>query len=414
MNEPNPKTADIRLLDGLRPLPEFLPAPGAGSARDATIRIALATIFRELGDYEAAERLYLEILVEEPRHQGALRNRVWNALRRGEMEGALICVDEALEQIPGDPVLLRNRATVLGRLGRHEEAVAQLELLREESPNDIPTIMALAHALRAAGNHARADLEFAAVLALESDHVGALLGRIDSALSFEDPQEGLSRCDQALDLLPRETRLQERRAILLQRCGRPAEAVELLRQLVAEDPNRLQRRIWLGDALRAIGDNKAAMTAYDEVIAVQPANRDALLGRIDTALAIGDVDAALELCDRAISVSDDARFHQRKAAVLQRAGRDAESVGNLEVLHRQTPEDLPLTIELARARLASGDLDGADDLFARVLEADPGHRAALLGRVDIRERQGDTAGAMALLEESLDLPNGRADGPDAA
>lgn len=414
VNDEKSAVAETPLLKGLRPLLELLPPPGVGGASDLLIRNAFASVMRELGDFDAAERLYQEILEEQPKNQGALRNRVVNALRGSDMLHALDCVDEALEEAPDDPNLLQSRATILGRLGRHEEAVADLERRRSACPADIPATLAVAQALSAAGKHARADAEFAAILARESDHLGALLGRIDSALSLGDPHLALEHCHHALKLLPGEPQLREKQAIVLHRCGRSSEAVTRLRALIKEDPARLVRRTWLANALRAAGDNEAAMSAYDEVLAAEPANEAALLGRIDTALAVGDVDSALELCDRAISAKDGPLYQQRRAIALGRAGRSAESIERLELLHRESPEDLALTLDLARARLASGDLDGADRLFAEVLEAEPGQRVALLGRADIRDRQGDPAGAMALLEESLDLHKGRADGSAAA
>ena len=76
----------------------------------------MAIIYGELGDFERQEKFYLESAKADPRWGGALFNLALALRRRGEIEKAAACAEEAIER-ERDASYLVLRADLADRLG---------------------------------------------------------------------------------------------------------------------------------------------------------------------------------------------------------------------------------------------------------------------------------------------------------
>jgi len=81
-----------------------------------------------------------------------------------------------------------------------------------------------------------------------------------------------------------------------------------------------------------------------------------------------------------------------------RSGRANEAITLLERVVAAQPDNADAWVQLGYARLASGDLAGAEDAFRRTLAIAPDYADAHVGMARIAQRRGDLSGALSTLE----------------
>jgi predicted Zn-dependent protease len=263
-------------------------------------------------------------------------------------------------------------------------------------------LLTTARALLEQGHHAAAAAMFQRCAASDPERPDGWIGQANVALAEGRPSVAIAACDEGLKTCPDNQGLVLKRALGLQRVGRPLEAIDLLKAQVQRHPKRVVFRNALARAHAAAGETVAAGAIYEQVISEMPRNRGALMGRVDLALVQSDFQAAQAACDAALDVfPDDPVLARKQARILVGLGRHREAVALLERLKRQGASGAAADAQLARAHLASGAPDRAEALFREILEADPGNDRAVLALADIAEKRGDAEGALALMERSL-------------
>ncbi|WP_156899271.1 tetratricopeptide repeat protein [Pleomorphomonas koreensis] len=224
-----------------------------------------------------------------------------------------------------------------------------------------------------------ADHALAAGLAAGPRH-GPLL-RLAARRDLErgNPAAALRHAEQALGADPASVAALATRAAALAALGEPAKAEFALRQAVQAAPRRADLLVAWGEALRRLGDDRAAGRAFERAAVVED-SADARLGLGRIALAAGDSDVALHFLNSAVARDDGhAEAAIDCARALHDAGRVAEAIGVLRrlVARRPSPSARALLGELL---LASGDFT------AGLVEFEGRHAAALPDLADIAGR----------------------------
>jgi tetratricopeptide (TPR) repeat protein len=125
----------------------------------------------------------------------------------------------------------------------------------------------------------------------------------------------------------------------LYEAGRFVGAVESCRRSLALDPNRLDARINLGNALTAVGDVRGAARELDEALRRQPRSVHALTTRGLIYMATGQPDLALDAYRRALAFDpNNAEARNVLGVALARLGRVHEAVRELREAVRLAPD----------------------------------------------------------------------------
>lgn len=365
---------------------------GLSSPRE---QIDLARALVADGHHDSATILLHAILAQKPKSVGAHVGLIDIAISRDDLAAALERCDHVLGFAPDSKGVRNRRGIVLKRQGQTDPADKGAPLL------DIGQTMQTALAHLSAQEPGRADESFARILAVEPAHRGALTGRIRAAIARAEPQEALDACDRALAHFPDDQDILTQRAVALLKAGRTAEAMSTAQALLDKAPNSARIRSVLARALLADGQDQAAEAMFLDTLTRHPQHFEALFGLVDTALARQDFNGALARCSEALEQRPGHSGVQKKQAqALQLSGRLAEAVDVLNDLHRADPADAAVSMRLAEACRKLGDLERADSLFLGILQADPHHHGALLGRIDLAEQRGDIAAALDLVEQA--------------
>jgi tetratricopeptide (TPR) repeat protein len=136
-------------------------------------------------------------------------------------------------------------------------------------------------------------------------------------------------------------------------------------------------------------DLPAARAAALGAVAAAPDDPDLHAQVAEVALAQGDLlGAEAALCTAMVFLPGSVRFHIPLAEVLQRAGRAGEAADLLAGLAEQTPGDARLLGRLGWAYRHLPDLQAAEAMFRRAIEADPSYDNARIGLVSTLNELG--------------------------
>lgn len=243
-------------------------------------------------------------------------------------EAAVGHFERALELQPQASVIHYPLAQSYRRLGRTEEAERELRRRGDKRVHfpdppvdrlsDIQTLIAF-RVLRSLAQ----DLEVPAeqLLTFAVSHLGQVEGTIE-------PLEQVVAEWEAQGTAPeRIARLHFAAGGILVRQRADARAVEHFRSAVERDPDFVDARVKLGNALARTGRLQDAVTQFTRALELAP---------------------------------DDRELRLKRATVLLNLGRAPEAVGELRRLAREAPEDPTARIRIAEALEAAGDLQGAE------------------------------------------------------
>jgi len=291
------------------------------------------------GDLDGAERLADEVLARHADHPGGLQVRAVVAGARGDHRAAARLLRKATRRAPDNAALQLNLATALGRLGQHDKAVAACRAAARAAPGHARPLTYLAGALRDAGRLAEADAAVDQALAIEPAAPMALLWRAEIAVlrgAAERARAALARC---LELAPEQPMAHRLSALVAARAGDSETALRHARRAVALGDGDADNHAAELEALRAAGDGPGlaralaayrrrfgdgrstafytavlagwrgdyvtAARGYQEALAADPRDAQALHALADMQLAFNDAAAAERTVERLAAVHVD-------------------------------------------------------------------------------------------------------------
>lgn len=155
--------------------------------------------------------------------------------------------------------------TSFGRAGSRGNSAADAT-----GPAEAETLLTKARALLERGHHAVAAAMFRRFAASDPERPDGWIGQADAALAEGRPSVAIAACEQGLKTCPDNQGLVLKRALGLQRVGRPMEAIGLLKAQVQRHPKRVVFRNELARAHAAAGETLVARTIYERVISEMP------------------------------------------------------------------------------------------------------------------------------------------------
>ena len=215
----------------------------------------------------------------------------------------------------------------------------------------IPTQLTQADAHRQAGQFAEAESGYRQVLAVQPDHLDALIG-LGRTLSCRGQHgAGVACLGRALTLRPDHPQARWALGLVLHAFaqelaghGQVPQAVAMLQQALQFNPDFADTHLLLGDLLKDQGDLKGAILHYERAVGLRPDFAEAL-----TRLGMLHAEAnhsleAIKWYQWALAVApDEEEAHFNLAAMLECEARLAEA----QIHRRRAPRPMPLMVETA-------------------------------------------------------------------
>jgi predicted Zn-dependent protease len=319
------------------------------------------------GDLAGAERA-AEMVLARGNHPGALNLLALVRAGQNRLEDAVQLIARALALLPGQPKMLFNYGKMLAVLGRDPEAVKALEAAAVALPDYAEAWNTLAQVQRRMGNLADAEKSFRKVLALQPGHLLAKLSL----------------------------------GTLLNETERAAEVETMLAEGLAEAPEAMLKAAFayaLGVAQLEQGKREAGLENFAKVRALYPAGSAGLdFNRANILVELSRVDEAESLLqDMVRRDPGNAEAHLAYNRLLHGEKREKKFLTSFD----DAPQTTALQLSKASLLVTAGRGEEAQEIYARLLAAEPDNIPATTGLAEGLSKLGRHDEAVAGLEKAL-------------
>lgn len=214
-------------------------------------------------------------LAEEKSSVASLRQKGWDAFRRGQLAQAEDCLRRAVRQAPNDAVLHHNLGVVLANCGRLDEALACFEKSVRLRPDYAVAHHHRGNALRDLGRAAEAVACYEEALRLQPRNAAACYDLGVTLLALQRRGTAIPHLYQASRLRPDHADTHNRLAQALAEANRLAEAADCYRQLTVLQPQRAEAHHNRAVLLARLGRHDESVAAYRQAAQLRPNHAEA-------------------------------------------------------------------------------------------------------------------------------------------
>jgi tetratricopeptide (TPR) repeat protein len=321
------------------------------------------------GNLAEAEKIYREILAQNPNYDRALNMLGVIAMQVGETAAAADLIGKAIAVQPAVAEYHLNRGAALDKLGKLDEAVN----------------------------------EYRQALSLKADYAQALSNLGNGLRRQGNLTEAVAVCRRALGLVPGFAEAHHNLGLALQSSGQIDAAIEELTQAVARQPKSMEFMHGLAGGLAAAGRMREAITAYRNLLGVKPINPGIWSELGDALRRSGQLEAAAAAWEQAVALKPDlarahvqlgrARYYQQKPREAMESYRRALAVSDSADTHN----------DLGAALHAMRDWDGAIAEYQRALAMQPKYAEAYNNLGSALKQKGEFEEAMKVFDKALEL-----------
>lgn len=246
--------------------------------------------------------------------------------QRGDLAAAERLYQQALLLEPKSFAPRHMLGVIRFQQARHEEAIALIEGALALNPQVVDAWINLANVQNAAGRSGDAAASYARALALQPGDTAVLGARVTALWSVGRHDEALAGMDQLVALLPGDIEVRHHRANMRRERKRLEEALADYDTVLKARPDLAETWSNRGAVLSELGHNSEALESLDRALKLQPDLAAGLSNRGFALRELARFDEALVDLDRAIALAPDhAPGHANRGKVLSEMMRLDES-----------------------------------------------------------------------------------------
>ena len=283
------------------------------------------------GKLADAERIYREILRQEPNHFDALNMLGVIALQTRHLEQAVELIGKAIALKPDDAAAYFNRGIALGNLKRPVDALASYDKAIALKPDSAEAHNNRGLALVNLKRLEDALESFDKAIALKSDYAEAHNHRGIVMGNLKRHEDALASLDKTIALKPDFADAYHNRGNALQALKRHEDALASYDTAIALKSDYAEAYINRGIALGSLKRPEDALASYDTAIALKPDYAEAYINR---GIALGSLkrpEDALASYDKAIALKpDSAEAHNNRGLALRNLKRPEDALASYD------------------------------------------------------------------------------------
>jgi tetratricopeptide (TPR) repeat protein len=220
--------------------------------------MALAALEQTRGNRQVAAAVYRRAIEVDPEDTSSRHNLAVLLREESRPDEALEEVENVLRQGPVPPETATLRAHLLGDVGRHDEAADEYRNVLSHVPEQLDAHETLALLLPQLGRGLEALDAYRAALSMRPTSVPLWGSALRSAFAVGDYVQLAAWGQEAEGLIGARPEVRIARAAALSRMGNQNRAIDLLRELLAGQPDLAAGHQHLAHCLVAAGDPKTA------------------------------------------------------------------------------------------------------------------------------------------------------------
>jgi len=378
----------------------------------AGVSMQMARVSAEKGNYDQAEKIYRQLIDQDKTYQAAY-NELYRlqVLIEKKMDAGEQTLKVAYQNNPKAYNFLTSLALHYSVQGRKDDMLKVLQQIK--SLKDFPDgYLVVGDFYRRLGDTDAATKEYRDGQAQDPRRKTTYQKRIVEALMAKGKAaeaEEINR--QILKDNPQDTFAKEIEGSLLLDRGDLATAMVDLQGAATADPNNPVNHYRLGlahkaraltDRSVAAGELEQARQEFERALAIRP---DFVIARLELArleIAKGDYEAAIKTAEQALSVDKSnlsARIIQSAALLAQHKYSEARQL--LESMRTQVPNSPDVVFQLGAVSLAEKKYKEADEEFRRSYDLNPSNIRGIGGLVESDLQQNKPDAAIQTLKDEL-------------
>jgi len=286
-----------------------------------------------------AERIYRQILAQQPNHADALHLLGVLAAQGGRSDAAVDLIGRAIAICSTNASYYSNLGNALADLGRLDEAITSCEQAIRLKPDLVEAHYILGIALKDKGKLDEAIASWRQTIRLKPDYVQAH-SNLGNALQADGQlDEAIATYRQAIQLKPDYAEAHYNLGIAFRAAGQFEEAIASYRKAIWLMPDFAEAHGNLGNAWTAQGQLDKAIASYRHAIRLKPGYAEAHSNLGNALTAKGQLDEAIAACRQAIRLKPDyAGAHGSLGNALKEVGLLDEAVASYRQAIRLKPD----------------------------------------------------------------------------
>lgn len=332
--------------------------------KDTDARLQLANLYQAARKPEKAEEALKKLLEQSPDSTEALASLAHLYLEMDDPQRAIESLEKIRTSGRADRAQLMLLGDAYGRAGEHKKAAEILGRVVEQGGNTLPARRSLAHHLVLSGQYDAALEQYSLLVEAEPQNPENHL-RLSQIYRekrrFQEARDSLRR---AGELAPDSLEIKYNLVLLLEREGKPTEAIQALEQV-------------LGD------------TAKEEYGPREKKNRALFYEQLGVLYRGQDEFDKAEKAFRSMAESDEASRSRALAHVIDnyRLNRDYErALGESEAALKEFSDSRPLASLRASVLAETGDVDAGAKLLRGMLQGNDDDREIQLALAQVYEK----------------------------
>jgi predicted O-linked N-acetylglucosamine transferase (SPINDLY family) len=301
-------------------------------------QLELGLSHHQSGRLAEAERMYRQVLAEQPDHADALHLLGVLAARAGRLDAAAELIRRAIAICSTNALYYSNLGSVLTDLGQLKEAIAACGHAIVLKPGLADAHYNLGNALKDKGQLDEAIASYRQAIRIKPDYAQAHsnLGIVLAKVGQLD--EAIASHRQAIRLKPELAEAHYNMGITLQGKGQLDQAIAAFRQAIRLKPDNAFAHSNLGNALKDTGELDQAIAAYGQAIRLKPAFAEAHNNLGSALRDMGQLDEAIASYRLAIRLQPDlAEAHNNLGNALKDRGQLDEAIASYRRAIRLQP-----------------------------------------------------------------------------
>ncbi len=306
-------------------------------------------------------------------------------------------------------VALRGLGESRRRQSQFTQAIEFYNRALAVDPNDYQARVGIAQSLRGQGQFAPALEQVQQALTVEANFLPSRVLQAQLLADTGQTEQANTQLNALVASLPESPTLETytQIALGLNSVKNYTGSLDLLGRATQQFPGETSVARLRAETLGFSGQTDASVSAYDQIIAADPRDVDAVIGKariFNYANRLADAETTYR---QALQVSSSSAVAQGELAdILTRRGNYTEAIGLFQTAIAANPADLVTRINLARAQRRANQSADAEATLNQILDVDTNNVDALVERGLIRGVNGSYAPALADLNRALAInPN---------
>ncbi len=315
---------------------QFQPQKPAAAALHA--KFMEATKAHQQGRLADAERIYGDVLRQQPKHFEALHRLGIIAAQTGRTERAVELFRKAIKFHAIAAPIHRNLGIALLELGRPKEALLSFDKAIALKPDYVECHNSRGLMLQILQQPEDALAAYDKAIALKPEFAEAHYNRGLTLRNLQRPMDALAAHDRAIALKSNFPEAHYNRGLVLQEFQRPAEALAAYDKAIALKPVFAEPYTSRGNILQELRQLEDALASHDGAIALKPDFAEAHSNRSNTLMYLMRPAEALSSCDKAIALRPDfPEAYNNRGNILQDLKRYEEALAAYETATKLRP-----------------------------------------------------------------------------